>query len=276
MHTGRLARVAAALGVASALVACDSILGHLTDCVSGGEDGGTAPGGWCASQTGPIFCEDFHEYCPSDAGAALSGVWSVYANNGTLAVSQGGLVVTAQPPAKQSAYVDISKSFGPPPSGTTRLRLGFTLAIGDVGAIDPLAAAGLAAIATGGALTTSDITGGAYAALAIGNGPSGFELDAVWIAPGPGQNPAFMASMVGAVPMTGKALAYVLEVENLTTGACVQVYQNGAPALASCLPLPSAFNPADGVSIGVGDYAGGVGHNGSIDLTFSEITFSED
>jgi len=228
-----------------------------------------APSSWCSGDAGHTFCEDFDEYANV---TALEGAWSSFqAIGGTL-----GFDTTNAPSPPNAlevtggngAQVLVVKTFplGSPPAS---LRLDFDLRFNSTGSVGLLSAAGLASIAFGNALADG------YAALAIGNGPT---LAAAWAEAadaGASDGGTFKTSAsTGPFPAAGTwAGRYSIEVTYTSTGGCVQVYEGVTALLSPCLALPSRLLHPASVAIALGDYTGGVGNTGAINVEFDNVTF---
>jgi hypothetical protein len=98
---------------------------------------------------------------------------------------------------------------------------------------------------------------------------------------GPTASPPIRAqNATGAFPTTGQwSGRYAIEIDYTGTGAaktaCIQVYQGVTPLLSPCLALPTEFVTPRGLSIAIGDYAGGTGNVGSVGVEFDNVTFDE-
>ncbi|MGO8996404.1 MAG: hypothetical protein ACLQVI_24075 [Polyangiaceae bacterium] len=239
---------------------------------------------WCASNTttSTVFCEDFDEYPSGAAGISAllsSTTWPTFEQSGgTFSFD------TSNPPSPPNAFVAtggsnaqmlIVKGLATPGASITTLHLEFDLRINEAGTVGLLSAAGLAAIAFGDSLADG------YAALAIGSGPN---LTAVWTLPadaGAANANSFKTqNATGSFPTTGQwSGRYAIEIDYTGTAAaktgCIQIYQGVTPLLSPCLALPAEFVTPHALSVALGDYAGGGGNTGTVDIEFDNVTFTE-
>jgi hypothetical protein len=241
---------------------------------------------WCSGSANTtnatVFCEDFDEYPSGAAGISAllsSSTWPTFEQSGgTFSFD------TSNPPSPPNAFVAtggsnaqmlIVKGLATPGAQITTLHLEFDLRINEAGTIGLLSAAGLAAIAFGDSLVDG------YAALAIGSGPN---LQAVWTLPadaGPASASSFKTqNATGSFPTTGQwSGRYAIEIDYTGTAAaktgCIQIYQGVTPLLSPCLALPAEFATPHTLSVALGDYAGGTGNTGTIDIEFDNVTFTE-
>ena len=139
----------------------------------------------------------------------------------------------------------------------------------------PALGGGLAAIAFGDSLADG------YAALAIGSGPN---LTAVWTLPadaGAANANSFKTqNATGSFPTTGQwSGRYAIGIDYTGTAAaktgCIQIYQGVTPLLSPCLALPAEFVTPHALSVALGDYAGGGGNTGTVNIEFDNVTFTE-
>jgi len=240
-----------------------------SDGPAGGGDGG---GGnhWCSGRP-EYFCEDFDE---TNDVSALLGSWSNFEqSNGTFALDTMG-----SPPSPPNALrvtgadraqVLVVKTFKAFASAPSRVRLEFALKVRSPGNVGYLSAVGFAAIAFGNTLDDG------YAAMAIGNGPV---LSAVWAQAadaGPGDAGPLQASNAqGAFPSSGVwAGRFAIEIDYSGGGGCVQIYQGPTALLSHCMLLPDSLSSPRVFSIALGDYTGGLGITGNVDLEFDDVTF---
>lgn len=239
------------------------------DAPAGGGDAGSGSH-WCSGRP-ELFCEDFDE---TNDVSALLGSWSNFEqSNGTFALDTMG-----SPPSPPNALrvtgadraqVLVVKTFKPFASTPSRVRLEFALKVRSPGNVGYLSAVGFAAIAFGNAIDDG------YAAMAIGNGPA---LAAVWAqAADAGPNdagPLQASSAQGAFPSSGVwAGRFAIEVDYSGGGGCVQIYQGPTALLSHCMLLPDGLSSPRVFSIALGDYTGGFGSTGNVDLEFDDVTF---
>jgi len=84
----------------------------------------------------------------------------------------------------------------------------------------------------------------------------------------------------GTFPTLGQWVGrYAIEIDYSGSGTSksgtVQIYQGVTPLLSTPMTLPSQFVNPKALAIAIGDYAGGGGSTGSIDVEFDNVTFTE-
>lgn len=236
-------------------------------------DAASSPDHWCAGQTA-LFCEDFDEQTNVTPFLAT---WTTDQTTGGTFAFDTSADVPSPPNALRvtgasGAQVVVLQSESLMAHPKT-VRLTFALRVNSAGTVDLLAAAGFAVLSYG--LKLSD----GYVAMAIANGPS---IAAVWTAPadagasdaGPFQLTKSSSAFPTAMTWAG---SYTLEIDftGATAGGaagCLQAYVGPTPLLASCMPLPPSLSNPSVLAVGIGDYAGGLGGTGDIDLEFDNLT----
>jgi len=166
------------------------------------------------------------------------------------------------------AAVLMVRTFAPTVATPKSARLEFDLRINQAGAQGIFAAAGFAAIAFGNGI------GDGYAAMAIGTGPT---LEAFWTDAADAGSPGDAGTWGAGKATTFPPLAtwgnrFALEVDY--GQSCLQIYQGITPLLTPCLPLSGQLLARHTLSIAIGDYAGGWGSVGQVDIEFDDVTFN--
>jgi hypothetical protein len=234
-----------------------------------GDDGDVTidapPSHWCAGRS-DMFCEDFDQ---TSNVAAFLGSWSSFQQSGgTFSLDSSG---APSPPnalratGSTGAQIIVLKTLAPLAQPPSRVRLELDLRITSPGNVEWLSAVGFAAIVFGTRVADG------YAAVAIGSGPV---ITAAW-ARNPDAGGGFgVGTANGAFPTSGTwAGRYAIEIDYGAGGPCVQVYQGPTAQLQPCLSLPSDLSNPSVLSIALGDYAGGFGRTGDVDIAFDNVTF---
>jgi hypothetical protein len=243
---------------------------------AGSTDGGgtpedTGPGRWCDSQHG-LFCEDFDG--PGSLSQLLASWTSSEQSNGAFAFDTSADVPSPpralQVSGSSSAQVAMLKSFAPLPANVKSARLELDLRIDRADSVKWLSNAGFMAIAFG-----TQVTDG-YVGIAVTSGPS---LVVGWARDGDGGTSGD-AGTTGGAPVMGPfppagtwAGRFALELDYDGQGACAQFYEGPTPMLAQCMRLPPELSNPRALGIAIGDYTGGFGDTGFVELRFDNVTF---
>jgi hypothetical protein len=240
----------------------------------GGAPGDASGGRWCSAQHG-LFCEDFDG--PGGLAQLLAS-WTTSQQSSGMFAFDTSADVPSPPRALEvngssSAQVVVIESFAPLPPNVKSARLEMDLRIDSASSVKWLSSAGFMAILMG-----TQVADG-YVGVAVSSGPS---LVVGWSRAGDAgtANDAGgngVDTVMGPFPPTGTwAGRFALAIDYGATegqGACAQLYEGPTPMLAQCIPLPPDLSNPTALAIAVGDYTGGFGDTGYVQMRFDNVTF---